>query len=118
MNTSSFADGKPVDDLDTAVYADGSGLDEHYGLGFVVLRGDIEEHRAHKHLGSLATVFQAEITAINMAADFLVTTAHQCLLVTFYVDSQAAFMALKSPTIRSSMVLKCVKSLDELGRNT
>ena len=56
VNTASFADGKPVDDLNTAVYTDGSGLDERYASGFVVLRGDIEEHRAHKHLGLLASV--------------------------------------------------------------
>ena len=99
----SFSTGKPVDDLDTAGYTDGSGIDDRYGLGFVVLCGDIEEHRAH--LGSLATVFQADIPAIHMAADYLLATANNRLMITFYVDSQAALLALKSTTIRSSVVL-------------
>ena len=38
VNMASFATGKPVDDLDTAVYTDGSGFDYHYDSGFVVLR--------------------------------------------------------------------------------
>ena len=118
VNMASFNTGTPVDDLDTAVYTDGSGIDDRFGSGYIVLRGDIEEHRDQKHLGSLATVFQAEITAIHMAADYLLATANNRLMITFYVDSQAALMALKSTTIRSSVVLNCVRSLDALGEFT
>ena len=46
----SFTTGKPMDDLDTADYTDGSGINNRYGLGIVVLHGDIEEHRAQKYL--------------------------------------------------------------------
>ena len=45
-------------------------------------------------------------------------TANNRLMVTFYVDSQAALMAFKSTMIRSSVVLNCVKSLDALGAFT
>ena len=118
VNRHSFTTGTPVDDLDTAVYTDGSGYCDAFGSGFVIYRNDVEEHRDRFYLGRLSTVFQAEVNAIREAADYLLPTGDQRLMVTFYVDSQAAILALDSNLVKSRVVWDCIESLNALGRKT
>ena len=78
----------------------------------------VEEHRDRFYLGRLSTVFQAEVNAIREAADYLLPTGDQRLMVTFYVDSQAAILALDSNLVKSRVVWDCIESLNALGRKT
>ena len=68
-------------------------------------------HRLPDH----ATVFQAEITAIAVAAQRLaISDAPVAKFVKFQVDSQAALLALDNPFVKSKAVTCAIDSLNRL----
>ena len=69
-------------------------------------------------LPNYCTVFQAEIKAINEAAKRL-TLDQNYKYVRFFIDSQAAILALESRIITSKLVSETIRSLNiaSLGRN-
>jgi ribonuclease HI len=67
------------------------------------------------HLGRYATVFQAEITAILVCTETLLSKEISGDRICICVDSQAALKALISPQIKSRVVLDCVTALQNLS---
>lgn len=118
VNKHSFCHGQPSDDLDLSVYTDGSNFRGNTGCGFAIFRQGTEIHRESVYLGKLATVFQAEVLAIKLASDYILSMGLNALLITFYVDSQSALLALEQRQVRSKLVLECIESLNILGRET
>ena len=66
------------------------------------------------HLGKLATVFQAEVLAIQIAARFITQNHYQNQDIYINSDSQAALKALARNTTSLETVKECKASLNEL----
>jgi ribonuclease HI len=97
-------------------YTDGSKINGQVGSGWVIYdntdNGPI--HQGCRYLGQLATVFQAEITAITQACEDM--SDLPISQITILCDSQAAILALENPIIKSVAVLNCLNLLNALGR--
>ena len=72
-------------------------------------------HTQKFKLPSTATVFQAEIKGILEAAK-KVRDMNEIKYIKFYVDSQAALLALEAPSVKSKLVLDAIHELNEAGR--
>jgi ribonuclease HI len=104
------------------IYTDGSKLNEVAGAGLVVRETpdtgeEYTTQQATQYLGQWATVFQAEVTAIEMAGDLALAMKVNKPVV-ICSDSQAAIQAIGNPLIRSKTVLSANRSLRALGRTT
>jgi ribonuclease HI len=98
------------------IYTDGSKTSFGTGAGAYCQRPGL---KLKFNLGRLATVFQAEIFAIQGAADECLRRNINNDTLYLLSDSRAALGALNSPEVRSQLVLSCLKSLRNLGkRNT
>ena len=73
-------------------YTDGSKINGQAGSGLVVYHGKNELLTRSYRLPDHATVFQAEIVAIERAATALIESGRSVKYVKIYVDSQAAFL--------------------------
>lgn len=96
------------------VYTDGSKLEGKTGWGvhIVGLGGD----EALDNKGQLqpgTSVFQAELTAITMAANMLLDQEFD--QATFFVDSQAALLAINKPFTESKEATQCASALQTLS---
>ena len=96
------------------IYSDGSKIDERVGAGFIVLENKVVTWYENVRLPDSATVFQAEIVAIRLAATHArnKTNVNKFL---FFIDSQAAILALKNPTVSSNQVKLAKRELNTLG---
>ena len=94
------------------IFTDGSKIENRVGAGYVFynFKNIVAEGRFKLH--ETSTVFQAEITAIKQAAMKL-TTLPEYKFVRFYVDSQAAFLALNGTYYHSRLVLETFDCLNK-----
>ena len=105
----------------TRIYTDGSKMKGRVGAGFVVMTCPQTDHTESFFLGTDPTVFQAEVVAVDKAAEWATEHTEQlCLLpqqpLIFLSDSQAALQALDAPSCRSKTVASCVEKLDKLAK--
>ena len=117
INLDSF-DGKSKHRLKTQcnIYTDGSKVNNSTGCGYsITVRG--EEHSYGKFkLPDHATVFQAEVAAVEEAAKSLLTDPlTNPMFVKIFIDSQAAILALKNTNITSRTVNSAVHQLNTLA---
>ena len=95
-------------------YTDGSKTTEGTGAGFVIYhKNEVLSYESIK-LNDNATVFQAEITAIRYAADYLYSLP-TVKFVKILVDSQAALLALNKQHVTADSVLQAIHSLERLS---
>jgi len=115
VDTQSFLEGKPDgEQCDYEIYTDGSRHNEMTGSGVAIFeKGVISKEMAY-HLGTHATVFQAEVHAIKTAADWI-NSNHRYKSITVYIDSQAALYAVKKYTVTSKLVKSTIETLNESG---
>jgi len=113
LNKASFKEGVAVSD-EVVCYTDGSKLDSKAGAGVVIQKGE-ETWTLKFPLGKMATVFQAEIFAIQQAA--ILMREMECQSVTIMSDSQAALLAVDNCLVKSSVVWDTIQRLNELGVN-
>ena len=92
------------------IFTDGSKLDGKVGAAFVVYQEGVLMHENSFRLPNRSSVFQAEIYAIKEAALFLVSNSYEADTI-FFVDSQAAILALKQERIKSRSILDTVRML-------
>lgn len=92
-------------------YTDGSKTTEGVGAG-VCGPGNLHLHAS---LGTVATVYQAEVYAILLGAENAVQQGWRNKRITFLSDSQAALLALKHAQIRSKLIWECIESLEKLA---
>ena len=76
------------------IYTDGSKLDGRTGWGFQIYKAKSPTINDYGRLPDWATVFQAEITAIKMAANAVAVNVDNVKYIKIYTDSQAALLAL------------------------
>ncbi|GIY65501.1 uncharacterized protein CDAR_187221 [Caerostris darwini] len=78
-----------------SIYTDGSRMDNHTGSAFVVFRDGVEIHHDTSRLNNEATVFQAELHAIEIAIHYIVkNNINNAAIIT---DSRSTLMALANP---------------------
>ncbi|XP_055856174.1 uncharacterized protein LOC129919340 [Episyrphus balteatus] len=92
-------------------YTDGSKMESGTGAGVFCKPLNIRESF---RLPDDCSVFQAEIFAIEKAAELVLKEKLISSEITFFVDSQAAIKALDSETIRSKAVLNCRKRINSI----
>jgi ribonuclease HI len=96
-------------------YTDGSKTVDGTGAGFVIYhKNEVLSYESIK-LNDNASVFQAEITAIRYAANYLYTLKN-VKFVKILVDSQAALLALNKQQVTADSVLKAIYSLEKLSQ--
>ena len=95
-------------------YTDGSKSDHGTGAG---VHGKSPRHDLRIPLGKLATVFQAEVTAINKCAEENLRRGYRGKHIEILSDSQAALKALTSNKIKSKLVWNCLNNLKTLANH-
>ena len=113
LDTSSFVDmDNSQSPLDVNVYTDGSKLDDKVGSGVYICgsKGTIEEKY---RISDNATVYQAELFAIQKAAQIL-NHMDNLTTIKFYVDSQAALRTFQSTFIKSKVALHTINELNKV----
>ena len=97
------------------VFTDGSKLDERVGCAFRIRTKDEILKDVSFRIPDRCSVYQAEVSAIQFAAKKIVTCEFEGA-VTFFVDSQAAMLGLRSGRIRSQVVLDTILALEAMER--
>ena len=93
------------------VFTDGSKYRGKVGSGVFIRRGSTTMAQLSFRLPDKASVFQANIFAINQAAIFLQTLPNNTY-IKFFVDSQAALLALNNKSVTSRLVGDTVHNLN------
>jgi ribonuclease HI len=114
------------------IFTDGSRISRihkndagYTGCGFVIYGLDnrtqtgIQKiiYEQSSYLGTMATVFQAEVYAIGMAARYISSHIELLMATTnidIVTDSKSALQAIDSTTTSSKLVMDCMKELDRL----
>jgi ribonuclease HI len=112
------------------IFTDGSRIknslannhDGHAGCGFVIYGQNHEgthcmKYEKSSYLGTMSTVFQAEIFAIGQAAHHLILNRDMIANITdidIISDSKSAIQALDSICTPSKIIMDCMKALDSL----
>ena len=82
VDQSSFAKAA-VPTAEICLYTDGSKMDKRVGAGYVAINDEkVVVGRSCRRLEDSTTVFQAEISAIQMAAEYIKDSSASCLLYT------------------------------------
>ena len=103
-------------DLDTMVcYTDGS-KSQCGATGAGVFIEGAHEISANEPLGKTASVFQAEVRAIEMASNLLLDNKVDNKNIVIRVDNQAALKAVSSQRCTKKTVMGCQSALQKLGR--
>ena len=103
------------DDSKIRCYTDGSLMEGKAGAGAVIFKGKKKIHTIQKGLGN-RSVFQAEIEAIKIGAEYLFDLIEGREIV-FKVDSQAAIKALGSRETNSSITHDAFRMLQTLAKD-
>ena len=96
------------------IYTDGSKMSEGVGAGFIIIGKTILFKEKYK-LPYFCSVFQAEMLAIRKATEKLLEQDNMDYVKVFS-DSQAALLALDSPSITSKLTAETKLLLNTLGR--
>ena len=97
------------------VYTDGSKMSNNIGAAYVIYRGKQIIGEASFKLPSTCTVFQAEVKAILEASKFL-TQKPEFKYIKFFIDSQAAILAVENTKINSTLVRDAKKELNTAAK--
>ena len=98
------------------VYTDGSKTERHTGSGYVIIRGGNTIKEGSRRLPDEATVFQAELMAIQIAMlDLAGILNDNDSYVKIFSDSRAAIQALNSSTVTSQLVKNTIAALNLVG---
>merc|ERR1712015_67940 len=104
----------PIDSNTINCFTDGSKSELGTGAAYIIKSHHIKTQE-YTHLGKLATVFQAEIAAISMAAISLLDKDVMGKDINIFVDSQGAIKALESHTVLDKSVLECKNLVNKLS---
>ena len=112
-----IGEGSDIDHRDWACYTDGSkiGRKGKAGCGGIVLHDKKEILTISFCLGSRRTVYQAEVCAILVATNSLLSNGLHSQQIDILSDSQLALTALKNPRLKSDLVRETKEALNILG---
>lgn len=108
-----WEEGPPVR-AELALYTDGSKTEEGVGAGIYEAQS---KTKISLSLGKYATVFQAEIIAIEHCAVEILNRGIRKKKVAIYSDSQAALQAIDSCRVDSRLVWDCLEALTSIGQH-
>jgi ribonuclease HI len=97
---------------DLVWYTDGSKTTSGVGSG---VYGEKPKFKLCRNLGTMATVFQAEIFAILLCLQENIRRNFKRRTILIYCDSQAALKALNSFEVKSKLVWECLQLLNTLS---
>ena len=99
------------------VYTDGSKTKQGAGSGYIIMKGkDSVIQTQSINLTGEASIFQAELIAIQEAAKYLISSENtDGLYIKFFSDSQAALQALKSNQCKAQTVKDTHEALNTLA---
>lgn len=112
-----ISDGKDNDARNDNIircYTDGSRLNGSAGAGVAIFDGPNLEHTMKLNMGN-RSVFQAEVQAVRMAAEFLEGLYKRQII--FRIDNQAAIKALGANETRSKLAHDTFDVLQTLSQN-
>ena len=110
-----------IDNPSLTAYTDGSKTQYGTGCGWAITKNNLVIAEETIALGLEATVFQAELTAIQAVLLWLkknlhnMTVKHNLTSFKIWSDSQSAIEAIYSNTINSKLVLEIIKLIRELS---
>jgi hypothetical protein len=90
---------------------DGSGINNHFSAG---VYGPRDNHRESIPMGSLCTVFQAEVMAIVRCTQLLLSRNIMRQRIHFCSDNRTAIAAPAKSTTESALVWKSMQALEKL----
>jgi hypothetical protein len=95
-------------------FTDESGIQDCFGAGIC---GPLYNYRESIPIGSLSTVFSAEVMAILRCPELLSTKNLGRRRIHICSDSRAAIAALAKTTTESSLVWECMQVLEKVGKS-
>ena len=95
-------------------FTDGSRFDNRSGYGYTI-QGDGIKVNGYNSLGEYATVYQAELIAIQEAAFTMLGKEVRGKRITIYVDNQAAIQTLGSYQIRGRIAAETKRIVNKLS---
>ena len=98
------------------IYTDGSKYTDYVGSGFVIYRFNKVLYKGEYKLPKTSSIFQAEIAAIREAIRYIKENV-TCKYIRFFVDSQAAILALSSREVTSLLVLTTINELNKAAED-
>ena len=109
-----------IDDLPSdsiTCYTDGSRTDTGCGAGYIITTNNNNTtiHETSYKLPDYCTVFQAELTAIREACNYLANTTNKHIII--WTDSLSSIEAVTTLSIRSRTTRSCYEALNTLGTN-
>lgn len=110
-----WAADRVIRDDEISVFTDGSKTETGTGSG--IFSADLGI-RISERLSPDCSVFQAEIYAVDRAAQMIREQDLNPTAIRICVDSLAALKALEADTIRSDCVRGCIESLTQIGRHS
>lgn len=96
-------------------FTDGSKTSKGVGSGVLIERPGSTAEVMSFCLGQLASVFQAEVFAIQMLAEKLLDLGVSGEAIHIFSDSQAAIKAISGSVVQSKTVRHCRESLNKIG---
>ena len=112
-----YKDFLSLDEFPLHVFTDGSKQDGRVGCAYRIRNTDGVLKDRNFRISDRCSVYQAEISAIQMAAKKIVVNEYEGG-VTFFVDSQAAMLGLRTGRVRSQVVLDSIQAVLALDRPT
>ena len=103
----------PWDPGNLKVFTDGFKTDSGTEAAYIMKSHELQK-QDYINLGENATVFQAEITAINMACITLLDNSTTGKQIDFYIDSQSAIRALEAYTLVDKSVMESKRLCNKL----
>ena len=99
------------------VYTDGSKTSSGVGLGAIIYNNGIVEETFAERLCDTASVFEAEMTAINLTAELLTKGKTRNANIVIFSDSLSSIQALERTKFKSALVANTMFKLCSLARN-
>ncbi len=100
------------------VYTDGSGSNEKFGSGFAIRYNGQIENIASASIGRNRSVYQAELKAIDMAAECILGSESQAKHTEFRVDNQSVLSRLRSGLATTELEDQCMNKIVRLNNLT
>ena len=98
-------------------YTDGSKIDSKCGAGYIITtdNNNTHLHEASYKLPDYCSVYQAELTAIREACNYLHSEINKHIII--WTDSLSSLLTIKSHTLRSKTAIECIAAIERIAAN-
>ena len=107
---------KPTKPKTIYAFTDGSRFNNMSGCGFIIKNYENTiQISGFEQLGALATVYQAELQALTLATQQLLSRAPVNQNIYFFIDNQAVIQSVGKYEVKSKQILECKILLNKLA---